>query len=304
MAGAATPASRPIAIAASAFCTLCTPGRLSSTARSGTPSARATNRMRPPSFAMSVARRRASGGHSVGHDRLGDGGQDFAHVRIVDAEHRDAVERQALGEIDERALQPLEVVAVGLHVIGVDVGDHRHRRRQVEERRVGFVRLGDEKIAGAEPRVRIRRQEAPADDERRVEAALGQHRRDETRGRRLAVRAGDRDALLQAHQLGQHQRTRHDGNSALARRDDFRIVRRHRRRHDDRIGAGDIRRGMTDRDADAEPRKARGHRARGEIGARDLVALRGQHLRDAAHPGAADADEMDALDLVLHRPDP
>ena len=34
---------------------------------------------------------------------------------------------------------------------------------------------------------------------------------------------------------------------------------------------------------------------------RHLVALRHEHLGDAAHPGAADADEVDALDLVLHR---
>jgi hypothetical protein len=70
----------------------------------------------------------------------------------------DAVERQALREVDERALQPLEVVAVRLHVIRVDVRDHRHRGREVEKRRVGLVGLGDEKIALAEPRVRIRRQ--------------------------------------------------------------------------------------------------------------------------------------------------
>ena len=205
------------------------------------------------------------GGHPVGHDRLGDRRQDLAHVRIVDAEHRDAVERQSLREIDERPLQALEVVAVRLHVIGVDVGDHRHRRREVEKRRVGFVGLGDEEVALAEPRVRIRRQEAPADDERRIETAFGQHRRDEARGRRLAVRAGDRDALLQAHELGQHQRARHDGNPPFARGDDFRVVRRDRRRHDDRIGAGNVRRVVADRHRDAESREARRDGARGEI---------------------------------------
>ena len=128
---------------------------------------------------------------------------------------------------------------------------------QVEERRVGFVGLGDQEVALAEPRVRVRRQQPAADDERRIEAAFGQHRGDEARRRRLAVRAGDRDALLQAHQLGQHQRARHDRNAALARRDDFGIVRRDRRRHDDRVGAGDVRRRVADRDGDAEPREAR-----------------------------------------------
>jgi len=38
-----------------------------------------------------------------------------------------------------------------------------------------------------------------------------------------------------------------------------------------------------------------------EIGAAHLVAERDQHLGDARHAGATDADEMQAPDLVLHR---
>ena len=119
---------------------------------------------------------------------------------------------------------------------------------QVQERRVGLVGLGDQEIALAEARVRVGRQQPAADDERRIEPAFGEHRRDEARRRRLAVRAGDRDALLQAHQLGQHQRARHDRDAALARGDDLGIVGGDRRRHDDRVGAGDVRRGVADRD--------------------------------------------------------
>ena len=256
-------------------------------------------------FATSVARMLRVRGEAVGDDRLGDRRQDLAHVGVVDAQHRDAVERQPLREVDERALQPLEVVAVGLHVVGVDVGDHGQRRLQVEERRVGLVGLGDQELALAEPRVRVRRQEPAADHERRIEAAFGQHRRDQARRRRLAVRAGDRDALLQAHQLGQHQRARHDRNAASraprrprgcrARPRSTRRPRRRRRRSPPR-----------GRSATATPSRARRarDRARGEIGAGDLVALRREHLGDAAHAGAADADEVDALDLVLHRARP
>ena len=94
------------------------------------------------------------------------------------------------------------------------------------------------------------------------------------------------------------------GIAALARGDDFRIVRRDRRRHDDGVGAGDVRRACPI--ATATPSRARrvvtALAARSEP--RDLIALRGQHFGDAAHAGAADADEMDALDLVLHRPAP
>ena len=56
----------------------------------------------------------------------------------------------------------------------------------------------------------------------------------------------------------------------------------------------------------ATPSRARRARDRalGEVGAGHLVALRREHLGDAAHAGAADADEVDALDLVLHRARP
>ena len=140
-----------------------------------------------------------------------------------------------------------------------------------------------------------------ADDERRVEAALGEHRRDEARRRRLAVRARDRDALLHPHQLGQHQRARHDRHAALARGHDFGVVGGDRGRHDDRVGVGDVGRRVADGDLDAEALEAARRGARGEIRAGHPVALRRQHFGDAAHAGAADADEVHALDLVLHR---
>ena len=72
-------------------------------------------------------------GQAVADDRLGDGGHDLAHVWIVFAEDGRAVERQMLQEVDEGLLEPAEVVAVGLHVVGVDVGHHGDHRLQVKE---------------------------------------------------------------------------------------------------------------------------------------------------------------------------
>ena len=69
---------------------------------------------------------------------------------VVGAQHGDAVERQALQEIDEGLLQPAEVVAVGLHVVGVDVGDDRDHRRQEQEGGIRLVGLGDEEVAAAQ----------------------------------------------------------------------------------------------------------------------------------------------------------
>ena len=70
---------------------------------------------------------------TIGDGRLGDRGQDVAHIDVVDTEHRDAVERQALHEIDERILEAREVVAVGRHVIGIDIGHDGNDRLQHEE---------------------------------------------------------------------------------------------------------------------------------------------------------------------------
>ena len=107
--------------------------------------------------------------------------------------------------------------------------------------------------------------------------------------------------LLEAHQLGQHQRARNDRNAAFTRRDHFRVVGLHRRRHDDDIGARDVVGMVAAGDAHPQPRQARGHRVCRQVRAADFVAEIGQDFGDAAHPGAADADKVYAFDLVFHR---
>ena len=91
------------------------------------------------------------GAEAVGHDRARDHLHDPTHAGIVAAQDGRAVERHAVNEFDEGRLQLREVVAVGVHVVGVDVRDDRHHRQQVEERRVGFVGLDDDVVARAEP---------------------------------------------------------------------------------------------------------------------------------------------------------
>ena len=95
-----------------------------------------------------AARRQA-----VGDDLLGDLRHDFADVGVVGAEHGHAVERQALQEIDKGLLQPLEVMTVGFHVVGIDVGHNRNDRRQEQEGGIGLVGLGHQKVAGTEARI-------------------------------------------------------------------------------------------------------------------------------------------------------
>ena len=61
-------------------------------------------------------------------------------------------------------------VAVGVEVVAVDVGDDREDRREAQEAAVELVGLGDQVVALAEPRAGARDAQAPADDDRRVEA--------------------------------------------------------------------------------------------------------------------------------------
>src|SRR4029078_8463633 len=110
------------------------------------------------------------------------------------------------------------------------------------------------------------------------------------------------DALLQAHQLRQHQCARHDGNSAFARADQLGIVAFDGGRDDDGVGAVGIRLAMPDRDVDTECPQPPRRRTFNQIRAGNVIAQRREHFSDAAHPGAADADEMHAFDLVLRAP--
>ena len=73
-----------------------------------------SNCMRPSAATMFFGTHVGGRVEPVGDDLLRHPRQDVADVRVVRAEHGDAVERQALQEIDKGALEALEVVAVGL----------------------------------------------------------------------------------------------------------------------------------------------------------------------------------------------
>jgi hypothetical protein len=66
------------------------------------------------------------------------------------------------------ACQVLEP-AVVLQMLVVDIRHHRYRRKQLQERPVAFIGLGDHQLTAAEPRVAAERAQASADDRRRIE---------------------------------------------------------------------------------------------------------------------------------------
>ncbi len=240
------------------------------------------------------------GVNAVGDDLFGELRKNLAHVRVVAAHHRDAVEGQAMDEIDEGLLEPTQVVAVGVHVVLVDVRHDRDHRRQEQEGGVRFVGFGDEKLAETQAGVGAGRVESAADDEGRVEPGFGQATGGQAGGGGLAMGAGDSDALLEAHQFSQHLGAWHDRNVSCACGGHFRVVFFHGGRNHHGIGIDNVFGAMADGHADAFFAQTKRGRRGGQVGAADRETLVGEHLGDARHAGAANPDEVNAFDFVFH----
>ena len=111
------------------------------------------------------------------------------------------------------------------------------------------------------------------------------------------MRAGDRDALLQPHQLGEHLGAAHHGDAPCARRDHFDVLALDRRGDDDDRDAFDVGGVLPVVDGHALAAQPLHIRGLGDVGALHLVAEVDQKLGDAAHADAADADEVDRTEI-------
>ena len=146
---------------------------------------------------------------AIAGDRTGHLGNDVANRSIVGTQHGSAVKRHTVQKVDKGFFQVGEVMAIGLHVVGIDIGHHRHHRQQVQERRVRLVSFHHNVVARAQLGIGASAVELAADHKSWVQPTGVQHTGDQAGGGGFAMRASNRDALLEAHQLGQHQRTRH-----------------------------------------------------------------------------------------------
>src|SRR5213593_1884307 len=234
-------------------------------------------------------------------DPLLDSRDQELDVRLIQAEHRRAVEGHLVDEGDEGVADRVEG-AVVVEVLGVDRRDDRDRRRQLQERAVGLVGFGDEELALAQPRVRAETRHPAADDDRRVEAALGQHGADHRGGRGLAVGARDRDAVLETHQLGEHLRAGDRRDLLPARGLDLDVVARDRRRVDDHVRALDVGGLVTDEHLRAQLGEPLDGIAPLLVRAGHPVAEVQEDLGDTGHADAADPDEVDLLVALKHGP--
>ena len=221
-------------------------------------------------------------------------GQQLAHVVIIDAHDRLAVERQVMQEFEEGRTQAHEVVAVGDHVVFVDIGHHGDHRLQIEERRVALIGFGDQDLTFTQMRIAAARVETATDHIGRIQAALDQDAGGQAGCRGLAMRTSHRDAISESHDFGQHLGTRHDRDALLACRPDLGIVVLDRTGYDDRIRATDMRCLMSDMNARTLLCQPLGGSILFDIRARDLVAEIEHDLGDAIHPGTANSDEVQA----------
>src|SRR5262249_38691606 len=108
------------------------------------------------------------------------------------------------------------------------------------------------------------------------------------------------DAVLEAHQLGQHFRALNNRNVELVSFGDLRIVRGDGGTGDDDFGVRSVFGAVALKSDRAEAGEPLSDCGRLQVRARNLVAKVQQNAGDAAHADAADAYEMDALDLGEH----
>ena len=154
-----------------------------------------------------------------------------------------------------------------------------------------------------EPRVAAERAQPAADDRRRIEPRALEHERDHRRRRRLAVRARDRDAVAEPHQLREHlgPRNHRDRAAAPPRRTSGFVGRT---ADDTTTTSASPTCAASCPSSTRTPSVAsRSVTARSLlVRAADRVPEIGEQLGDAAHADAADPDEVHAPRLAEHRP--
>ncbi len=178
-------------------------------------------------------------------------------------------------------------------VVELGVGDHGDPRRQLEQRAVGLVGLDHEPLPRPPAGVGPGRADLAADEVGRVHPAGAQRVHDHARGRRLAVGAGDRDRRPQPRDLAQQVGAVQLALAALAGDRALRVVGRDRAR-DHELGVRGHVGGVVPGRGD-DPVLAQGPRVGGvgrAVGAGHRRAERVGDEREAAHPGAAHADEV------------
>ena len=223
--------------------------------------------------------------------------RELDQARVLAAYDNRAVLSHEVHERAERLLDLLERGVV-VHVVGLDVGDDDDVGVEIEKRAVGFVGLADEELPVAVTAVCVVALHDAADQEAGVEPHAVEHGGAHRGRRRLAMGAGDREGGVAGSQSGKHLRAGPYGNTQLAGANQLRIRLGNRRGDHDHVGL-DLVDGlglMPDEDLHAGTGELADIARRLQVRTGHPITALMEHQGDAAHAGAADADEMSALE--------
>ncbi len=227
----------------------------------------------------------------VGDDTSHDVWQQVSYRGVIRAQDGGAVERHLVHEFHECQLQRLPA-SVRIHVLAVDIRDERHGRRELQERAIAFVRLHHHRLTAPQPRVAAERAETPPDHGGRVQPGPFEHERDHRRRCRLAVGPRHGDAVLEPHELREHLRPRNHRHPPAVGLDDLHVVEADRGGHHHHVGSPQVPGVVPGIHPRPEFLEACRDIGAFRIGPTDLVSHVHEQLRDAAHPYAANPDEV------------
>ena len=185
-----------------------------------------------------------------------------------------------------------------VEVLGIDIGDDGDVGRQLEEGAVGFVGLHHHPVAGAEPRVGAVGVDDAAVDHGRIETfRLDQRATIEVvvvlpwvPAIAMQLLSRISSASISARRTTGSRAARAATSSGLSG-----LIAVETTTH---VRAIDVARVVADGDANTFLAQALDVGAVDGVGALHRVAEIGEHLGDAAHADAADADEMDGADIA------
>ena len=120
-------------------------------------------------------------------------------------------------------------------MLGINIGHDNNRRTEQEKRPITLVGFGNQKTPLSQPGIGPQHVEPSTNNHGWIKVGMGQGGGDQGGRRCLAMRPGNRDAVFEAHQLGQHFSPGNDRNMECPRPHDFRIRIFDRRRDDHNI---------------------------------------------------------------------
>src|SRR5713101_3390054 len=236
-------------------------------------------------------------GSAVGNNRALYARDHGLHVRLVQAQNRRAVKRHAIDELYEGILNVFQR-GILIEMLAVDGGDGGDNGREQQEAAVAFVGFDHEELALTESSGGAASIDATADDKCGIEMRRSENGSDNGGRGGFPVSAGHGDAVLEAHQFGQHFCAGDDRDLFLVRFDNFGVVDLDRRRRHYHVRALNVCGFVPFVNRGAEILQAfRDVRGLG-VGAGNGIAEREQHFGDAAHADAADAHQMNALKIA------